>query len=325
MAQLVKLLDYISRYENDLTRYPTQFIRLKRKQWDRMKIQWESGESHTLLDDLIEEPEFEEHLEKRRFPFRFNFFGKRQEVPIEEEVQEIKEEEFDFTPNILYKPKTIEELRRLYVDQLFHFQMKWASSTLLDESKVDPKYLRDPILRAFTQRLPDSYLLFYEPIVKLKKAPIQMDVILITPVECMCITVLNQENMAVYVGSSERFWTKKVGSKDLKVLNPLIALNRNEKIIHKLFAESDIQFPVKKYLLSENGYIDFPNAPYDCKVIDKRSYEEWFASLSTIATPLKLAQFQAAKSILDVVQTTTKSRLREEVTEESETDEDAVE
>ena len=43
MAQLVKLADYISRYENDLTRYPTQFIRLKRYQWKRIKNQWEHG------------------------------------------------------------------------------------------------------------------------------------------------------------------------------------------------------------------------------------------------------------------------------------------
>ncbi|NLY79377.1 MAG: NERD domain-containing protein, partial [Lysinibacillus sp.] len=37
MAQLVKLQDYISRYEIDLTRYPTQYVRLKRTQWDKVK------------------------------------------------------------------------------------------------------------------------------------------------------------------------------------------------------------------------------------------------------------------------------------------------
>ena len=30
MAQLVKLQDYISRYQIDLARYPTQFVRLKK-------------------------------------------------------------------------------------------------------------------------------------------------------------------------------------------------------------------------------------------------------------------------------------------------------
>ena len=43
MAQLVKLLDYVSRYEHDLSRYPSQYIRLKRYQWERMKTQWENG------------------------------------------------------------------------------------------------------------------------------------------------------------------------------------------------------------------------------------------------------------------------------------------
>lgn len=30
MAQLVKIQDYISRYQIDLARYPTQFVRLKK-------------------------------------------------------------------------------------------------------------------------------------------------------------------------------------------------------------------------------------------------------------------------------------------------------
>ena len=48
MAQLVKLLDYVSRYENDLSRYPTQYIRLKKYQWERMKI---NGKMERILAD----------------------------------------------------------------------------------------------------------------------------------------------------------------------------------------------------------------------------------------------------------------------------------
>ena len=40
MAQLVKLQDYVSRYQVDLKRYPTQFVRLKKQQWDRTKEEW---------------------------------------------------------------------------------------------------------------------------------------------------------------------------------------------------------------------------------------------------------------------------------------------
>ena len=37
MGQLIKLQDYISRYELDIYKYPARFIRLKRKQWELYK------------------------------------------------------------------------------------------------------------------------------------------------------------------------------------------------------------------------------------------------------------------------------------------------
>lgn len=312
MAQLVKLLDYISRYENDLTRYPTQFIRLKRQQWDRMRIRWETGSSHTMLDDLIDK-DAEEAEEKKSFLSFFKFFGGRQEeAATEERVVVQEEEDFGFTPNVIYKPKTVEELRKIYLDQLFHFQMKWASSTLMDRSRVDPVYLHDSLLRSFTQLFPDSFLLFYHPVIMLKKAPIELDIVIITPIECMCITVLEAEDLAVFIGGSERFWLKKAGEKEAKLLNPLISLNRNEKIIKKLFEDNEVDFPVKKYLISRNGYIDNPTISFDIKIYDKKTYEQWFNSIRSVTTPLKLMQFQAAKSILDVVRTTAMSRLVEE-------------
>ena len=67
MAQLVKLLDYISRYENDFTRYPTQYIRLKKYQWERMKTQWENGADLSEWQQEIEEIR-EPEEEKMVFP-----------------------------------------------------------------------------------------------------------------------------------------------------------------------------------------------------------------------------------------------------------------
>lgn len=322
MAQLVKLLDYVSRYENDLTRYPTQFIRLKRHQWERMKVQWETKSSHTMWDKLLDDEVVEEVEEKKNFFSFLNVFGARKEELATEELEEVpKEEEFGFSPSILFKPKTIEELRKLYLDQLFHFQMKWASSTLMDRSRIDPIYMRDSLLRTFTQLLPDSFLLFYNPVIMIQKAPIELDIIIVTPVECMCITVLEAEDLAVFIGSGERFWLKKASVNETKLLNPLIALNRNEKVLKKLFEDNEVNFPIKKYLISRNGYIDYPNVSFDIKIIDKKSYDQWFASIRSITTPLKLAQFQASKAILDVARTTAMSRLfEEEDTEEKQED-----
>ena len=68
MAQLVKLQDYISRYQIDLARYPTQFIRLKKNQWERVKYQWQTGEEIRQWEH-IEEEEEQELVEKPRFSF----------------------------------------------------------------------------------------------------------------------------------------------------------------------------------------------------------------------------------------------------------------
>ena len=53
MAQLVKLQDYISRYEWNPYHYPAQFIRLKRQNWKKLQEQWEM-EKASLYDETFE-------------------------------------------------------------------------------------------------------------------------------------------------------------------------------------------------------------------------------------------------------------------------------
>ncbi|QTD41375.1 nuclease-related domain-containing protein [Sporosarcina sp. Te-1] len=321
MAQLVKLIDYISRYENDLSRYPTQFIRLKKSQWERMKFQWENGTDLSVLqtdDERVEDiPE-----DRKWYSPILRMFNRKQE-PEEEQVEEQEsesEEEFDFQPNLVYRPNDMAHLRKLYLDQLFHFQIKWASSTLMEKSRVDPRFFRDTFLRELTLNLPDSYLLFYYPILKVKKAPVELDIILLTPIECMCLTILEKEDAAVFVGESDRFWLKKYGEQESKLLNPTIGLNRMERIITGLFAREEIEFPIRKYIISRNGYIDYPGSPYDIQTIDRRAYQEWFNRLSQSTTPMKFSQFNAAQAILDIGQTTAMSRLFESFENQEEPD-----
>lgn len=49
MAQIIKLFDYISRYELDAYRYPSQFIRLKKQQWEKVFQAWENNMFHTVM------------------------------------------------------------------------------------------------------------------------------------------------------------------------------------------------------------------------------------------------------------------------------------
>lgn len=71
MAQLVKLQDYISRYQIDLKRYPTQFVRLKKQQWERVNASYERG----ALDTSWMEKEQEDDLEvEEKNPLSLNCF-----------------------------------------------------------------------------------------------------------------------------------------------------------------------------------------------------------------------------------------------------------
>ena len=56
MGQLIKLQDYISRYEQDIYRYPTQFVRLKKQQWSKLHEAFLSG----TLQDMFENDEEDE-------------------------------------------------------------------------------------------------------------------------------------------------------------------------------------------------------------------------------------------------------------------------
>lgn len=140
MAQLVKIQDYISRYQIDLARYPTQFVRLKKSQWDRIKRQWELGEDISEWQHIDNETEADTLEEKERFSFIKKIFtGRQKETEDVEDIEisnelissedTIPEEEttLTFEPKIVYAPQSIHELKRMFIDQFFHFQMKWAS------------------------------------------------------------------------------------------------------------------------------------------------------------------------------------------------------
>ncbi|MGE7947003.1 nuclease-related domain-containing protein [Lysinibacillus sp. NPDC093688] len=322
MAQLVKLQDYISRYQIDLARYPTQFVRLKQSQWERVKRQWELGEEISEWQHNDDDSENDSFEGKERFSLFKKIFSGRQKEE-NEDIEQIEitnelvsdedsipdeETTLTFEPKIVYAPQSVHELKRMFIDQFFHFQMKWASSTLREKSYVDPRFMRDPLLRNLLQKLPDNYLLFYYPILQIRKAPIELDVVLMSPTECICITVLEAENQAVYVGGSERFWIKKVGTKNSKVLNPMISLNRMESVLTQLFKQDNINVPIRKVILTQNGYFDYPGSPYGIQFVDRRNYGEWMEQLRKVSSPMKHMQIRASQTILSNVQTTSFNR-----------------
>lgn len=322
MGQLIKLQDYVSRYEQNIFLYPSRYVRLKKQQWEKILSIWERGESLERYEEdlsltIWNEEEKEPFMDKVKGFFHIGK-GEDSEEPFPErfEQEQNGEASFLFSPSFKNKPSTVEELKQQFLNQLLPFQIKWASATLTEKSFVDKRFYTDNRLKYFLQRFPDTFLVLYRPIFLVKKAPVEVETILITPTDVWCISFLEQEDSAVYSGSGERFWTKRVGKREERVLNPLLALNRTEKIVKSIFQLHAIDLPIHKVILSRNGYFDYPFAPFDVELIEKRNYDNWFHTMRMYRSPLKHMQFKAAKGLLEFCQTSSIPRLEWETHEE---------
>jgi hypothetical protein len=322
MGQLIKLQDYVSRYEQNIFLYPSRFVRLKRQQWERLKDIWENGDGNNENN----QHDFSFLLEDEKQPIIDKIKGIFRKKPKEHDKDhepmgvdrdnQQEDEGLKFTVSLPFRPASIDELKQQFLDQLFRFQLKWASSTLTEKSIVDHKYFFDEKLKFFLQRFPDTFLVLYHPVFQLKEAAVELETIMLTPTDVWCMTFLEEENHAVFIGSKNRFWVKRYENTEKKMLNPLLALNRTEKIIQKLFHLHDIDLPVHKAVLSRNGYIDYPEAPYDVRLVEKRNFDEWFTMMRKLRSPLKHNQLKAAKILLEYSQTTSMRRMEWEIFDE---------
>lgn len=325
MGQLIKLQDYISRYEQDIFSYPSRFVRLKRQQWDLTKANWvnEGMDASNLFftpAGLLEE---EGAKEKKPLLKKLSAFLKHnQEENSPDEEQENPtaglEDSLEFTPSFMHKSDSIDELKHQFLDQLYRFQLKWASSTIADKSYFHTKYYFEEKLKFFLQRFPDTFLVLYKPIFLLKKAPIEAEIILLTPIDAWCITFVEAEDSAVFVGSSEKFWLKRNQKEEKKVLSPMISLNRTAKIVGNIFKVHEIELPIHKLIISRNGYIDFPTPPFDVEFAETQNFPQWFKMMRTLRSPLKHMQLKGAQVLLQNCQTRSIRRVEWEVPEENE-------
>lgn len=316
MAQLIKLQDYVSRYEQNIVLYPSRFVRLKKQQWTGLKRAFDTKDRSLFyienpIEDnwLMEKPTLLERVKKtilNRNKLEETEVAKINDSQKKEEDEE--ELDFDYDAKKYKHPQSIDELKQQFLNQLFEFQLKWASSTLTEMSEVKKTLYYDDLLKYFLQRFPDTFLVLYQPLFQLKNAPVELDTIIVTPTEVWCIHVLEAENSAVFVGSNDKFWLKKKGDKEKKILSPVISINRTEKIVKGILEKYDITLPVQKVILTRNGYVDFPAPPYDLKIIEKRNYEDWFHKMRNNHSPIKAIQLKAAESLLHYGLTNSKRR-----------------
>ncbi|RPF55301.1 NERD domain-containing protein [Aquisalibacillus elongatus] len=287
MAQLVKLQDYISRYEIDMFRYPSQFIRMKKDNYARLRQQWEDEQA----TPQIAEPE---EIEEKKSFFK-KWFKRKDQFDVWEDDEE----------EAIPLPEQESELKYFFLDRVFSFQLKWASSTLQEVSYFDRYYEHDLLLKYFLQRFPDTYLLFYNPIFKLKKAVVEADVMLITPTEIQCIVVLDQEGENItYQPVDDRKWMKVQDGVEKQIVSPLVSLKRTEKTIKSILDYNELEFPIKKVVLTQHNQIRHQQAPYQTEYVDETNYAEWFERQRETSYPIKYQQLKVSEALLEHTQKT---------------------
>ena len=310
MGQLIKLQDYVSRYEQDIYHYSSQFVRLKKQQWTKLNKAYEEGD---ITDWLIgaENDEISQYqddsVKKRTLTETFKRIftkGKQDEFLYDYEKQTVPKTEQELGRFLKFIPRTETDLKQQFLDRIFNFQLKWASSTLREKSVVNVNYVYDQKLRYFLQRFPDNCLILYKPVFQLKNAPVELDILLMTPTEIWCLTFLEAEEDAVFLADRGRFWTRRHHNRaDKKVLNPYISIDRMERIIAKILESKEIDMPIRKGIICRNGYIDDVNAIHTETIIDKRSYARWFDGIRNNQSPIKNQQLKSGQALLDYCST----------------------
>lgn len=281
MAQLIKLHDYVSRYEWNIYRYPSQFIRLKQTNWK------------SLYNDWLQEQNREDEQEKPYHPFKKRFMDIKERLFTSTKKLE--------TDNISYSQliHSEAELRKYFLDQLYSFQIKWATSTITEISILEKDYENDRLLKYFLQRFPDIYLIMYKPVFYIKNAPVDGEIIMISPTHIEIITLLEFEPDVVIISGDHRTWMIEKNNDIQSIISPTIALKRTEHMLMSIFAHYNIQFPIKKTVLSRRNDILFTTEPYQMNIIGKREYSSWLQEKRSLSAPLKNAQLKVAGVLLD--------------------------
>ncbi|GER66461.1 hypothetical protein BpJC7_06960 [Weizmannia acidilactici] len=320
MGQLLKIQDYVSRYEVDIIRYTNQFVRLKKQQWQTFRENWENRLAAGQMQEVQEEEAAPDEDSRQLFSRIKHWLRKKNEVEMEELAEPVAPFQpgiLQFSPQLVFFPETEDQLKKLFLDQLFRFQLKWASSTLLEDSPIPAALYFDADLKYFLQRFPDTFLLLYKPVFVFKKAILEMETILISPLAVWCLTFLEEEKDAVFFGSKSHFWEKRAGKNAKKILNPVIALDRTEKIVRGILKQHGVTIPIEKGLICRNGYITWPDAPQGLHILDKRPHMEWFRHQRNLRSPLKYMQLKAAQALLNECLAKSVARKRRELEDHS--------
>lgn len=273
MAQLIKLQDYVSRYEKDIYHYPGQFMRLKKDNWRNVEQEWQY-QMENRSNSWFDEDSTPESTKGKSF---FQDFDQREEPAI---------------------PLSKEKLKQNYLDNLLPFQLKWASTTVNEMSFFDQYFYDDLKLKYFLQRFPDIFLLLYHPIFNLKNNPMEGDILLVSPLELEIIHFVEYESSASLVVGNDRTWYIERNNIQKSMLSPMVSMNRTDQVIKSIFKKYKLDFPVRKVVLSRTNHIKFQTEPYNTRFIGLDSHEQWLNEKRRLVSPIKHQQLKICDHLL---------------------------
>jgi hypothetical protein len=303
MAQVVKIKDYISRYETNIYHYPGQFIRLKNENWKKVVHLWEmQGQKNNQREDAAQE---EPNL------LKWKRFFKRKEETDEVDIEEDK--------SIVHLPESKQQLKQYFLDTLLPFQLKWASTTISNMSFIDRSYEHNPDFKYFLQRFPDTYLIFYYPIFRLKNTPIDADILFVSPVGIEIIHLLDFKHKNIeIITKDDRTWYLEENRVQQRILSPMLSLKRTEQVVKSILNFHDIDFPITKVVLSRKHRMQFQMEPYHTRFVGSDEHEQWFQEKRKLVSPLKHQQLKVCEALLKHSLTTAVKRPEWEVDDDNE-------
>jgi hypothetical protein len=240
MAQLVKIQDYVSRYEKNLYHYQSLFMRLKEKRLKSFLHKYEESRS----------------------------------------------------------PQNKEQAMKNFREFLFNHQLNWATSTVKEVSVLEPRFENDSTLKFLSQEIPDNYFLIYEPVLQVKSAPVELDIILVGPAAIWLIVWMDGKGIW-QEAENKRFWNNVDSVQKETRLSPLIRLDRMKKIIGEMAAPFQEQLVIKNTVIAPESYIDLPVDWRKINYIDKRNFKEWHRQVIHEPAPVKSQQLKFVSVLLE--------------------------
>src|SRR5699024_7059446 len=146
------------------------------------------------------------------------------------------------------------------------------------------------------------------PVFQIKKAVIDGQIIVISPVGIEIMSLLETEPYQSIIADGERTWVIQGKSEEKAIINPLISLKRTEQIVKNILSSEGMAFPIQKSVISRTNPIVFTREPYQTNLVDTFGFDEWFLNKRKLLSPLKNQQLKIAELLLKHCATTSVKR-----------------